>query len=79
MPPYRLDFAIPEQRLAIEIDGYAFHSDRDTFIRDRRRQRELEVAGWRFVRFAGKEALDSPERCVEMTAEAVAAFGGASV
>ncbi len=39
---YRLDFAWPEQRLALECDGRAFHE----FERDRQRLRDLAAAGW---------------------------------
>lgn len=74
---YRLDFALPAQRIGIEIDGYAYHSDKETFTRDRKRQRELELAGWRIVRFSGKEACDQPQQCVRDAAAAVAAFASA--
>lgn len=78
VPPYRLDFAIPNKKIGIEIDGYGFHSDKDTFLRDRQRQRALEMVGWRIIRFAGKEACDTPERCVTDAAKLVTVFQGAN-
>jgi very-short-patch-repair endonuclease len=39
---YRLDFAWPEFRIALECDGRAFHE----FQRDRTRWRQLGAAGW---------------------------------
>lgn len=57
---YRLDFALPDERIAVEIDGFAYHGGQDAFMRDRARQRELEGHGWRFIRFAAKEVLDDP-------------------
>jgi very-short-patch-repair endonuclease len=75
---YQIDFALPLSKIGIEIDGYAYHSDRDTFTRDRKRQRELENAGWRIIRFSGKEACDDPARCVSDTATAVRVFTGGS-
>jgi very-short-patch-repair endonuclease len=72
---YRLDFAVPERKFAVEVDGYAHHSDRHTFVRDRWRHRQLEIEGWRIVRFAGKEVMDDPRGCVEEAARAAVAFG----
>lgn len=74
---YRLDFAVPERKFAVEIDGYAYHSDHHTFVYDRWRHRQLEVRGWRIVRFAGKEVMDDPRRRVEDAARAAVAFGRA--
>jgi very-short-patch-repair endonuclease len=71
---YRLDFALPDQRIGFEVDGYAYHSDKKTFEKDRKRHRELELAGWRIVRFTGKEACETPERVVLEMAKAVTAF-----
>jgi very-short-patch-repair endonuclease len=42
---YRLDFAWPEIRLALECDGRAFHE----FQRDRTRLRRLAASGWRVL------------------------------
>ena len=65
---YFVDLAYPEQRLAIEVDGYAFHSDRTTFDRDRRRQNDLVNAGWIVLRFTSRstdaEILDSVRRAL---------------
>lgn len=46
-----LDVAFPEARLAIEIDGYAYHSPDDRFQDDRTKQNLLIAAGWRVLRF----------------------------
>lgn len=69
---YRIDFALPEQRFGIEVDGLAWHGSQDAFVRDRARQRELEAEGWRLVRFAAKEVLDKPGRCVTESARLAA-------
>ena len=34
---YELDFVFPEHRLAVEVDGWAWHHDVETFRRDRQR------------------------------------------
>ncbi|MGH2759115.1 MAG: endonuclease domain-containing protein [Actinomycetota bacterium] len=54
----RVDLAYPRARLAIEADGYAFHSGRRAFERDRERQNRLINAGWRVLRVTPSQ-LDS--------------------
>lgn len=54
---YRLDMAYPSRMLAIEIDGLSTHSGRDSWERDMSRQNELEIRGWRFLRF-GSDRLN---------------------
>lgn len=60
---YRLDFAIPELKFGIEIDGLAYHNGQDSFMKDRSRQREIESQGWRIVRFAAKEVSLDVDKC----------------
>ena len=61
---YRLDLAIEngDQRLDIELDGQAFHLDRD---RDRSRDSDLEALGWKVVRFGGIEITRNLDHCVD--------------
>jgi hypothetical protein len=51
----RVDFAYPELRLAIEVDGFAAHSSVDAFRHDRSRQNALVSAGWTVLRFTWTE------------------------
>lgn len=67
---YRIDFAEPELKLAIELDGHTWHSSKGQFTKDRKRQRELEALGWRVIRFSGKEILDNPIECVMQVMDA---------
>ena len=46
---YCIDIVIPELMIAIEFDGYYFHKGREET--DRKRQREIEKGGWRFLRY----------------------------
>lgn len=66
---YRLDFALPGRKVAIELDGYEFHSTREQFTNDRKRQRELELDGWRVVRFSGSEVNADAAGCVRQAAQ----------
>jgi very-short-patch-repair endonuclease len=47
---YRLDFALPDHKIAIEVDGFAFHRSRMQFDNDRRRQNDLISRGWKILR-----------------------------
>lgn len=42
----RVDFAWPDQRLAVEYDGEDWHSGAEAMRRDRRRQAALQDVGW---------------------------------
>lgn len=44
--PKRIDFAYPEHRVAIEVDGYVPHDGRVAFDDDRARDNEVADAGW---------------------------------
>lgn len=48
---YAVDIAFPAKRVAIEIDGWAWHSDAQRFRQDRQRQNALVLAGWTVLRF----------------------------
>jgi len=48
---YEIDVALQDVQLAIEIDGYRYHSGKAAFENDRRRQDELTRAGWTVLRF----------------------------
>lgn len=54
------DFVWREQRLVVEVDGYAFHSSKAAIARDKRRDRELTAALWRPARFTYEEVAFEP-------------------
>jgi hypothetical protein len=43
---WRVDFAWPDVKVAVEYDGFDWHSDPDTFRRDRQKRAALEEMGW---------------------------------
>src|SRR5579863_3434597 len=63
---YRLDYALMGERLriAIELDGFAFHGNRDAFTYDRLRQNDLQALGWSILRFSYDAIRTDTERCV---------------
>ena len=62
--PDEVDFAFTGPKIAIEIDGLAFHSDADDFQRDRIRQNVITLAGWQVLRFTWLDLTEYPERVV---------------
>jgi hypothetical protein len=56
----RVDFAWEEARLAVEIDGFAYHSAGEDFQRDRRRQNAVQAEGWLVLRFTAKDLRENP-------------------
>lgn len=50
-----IDVAFPAIKLAIELDGRAWHIDRDRFQHDRTRQNRLVAAGWTVLRFTWED------------------------
>ena len=56
-----VDVAFRAERLAIEVDGLAFHSAPDRFQRDRRRQNDVVGLGWTVLRFTWSDLVDRPQ------------------
>ena len=50
-----VDIGFRRIKLAIEIDGRAWHVDRDRFQHDRSRQNRLVTAGWTVLRFTWED------------------------
>lgn len=71
-----VDLAFRDIRLAIEIDGFAFHSSPERFRHDRVRQNALVSAGWMVLRFTWADLTRQPEKFV---ADVVQAIGQRSV
>ena len=67
----RPDFAYPERPLAVELDSEGFHLDRIVFRRDRRKQNQLELLGWRVLRYTWWDLINRP---AEVAAEVKAAL-----
>jgi very-short-patch-repair endonuclease len=70
---YEVDFLWREAALIVEVDGYAFHSSRSSFERDRGRDATLAGGGWRVVRFTWWQIVEEPEAVIARLAAALAA------
>ncbi len=57
---HEVDFLWREQKLIVEVDGFAYHSSRQAFERDRRRDARLQAAGFRVIRFTYLQIVKEP-------------------
>jgi very-short-patch-repair endonuclease len=68
---YEVDFLWRSRRRVIEVDGYAYHSTRQATTRDRRKDDDLEAAGYRVTRFTADQVLHDPCDTIERTRRAL--------
>ncbi len=66
------DAVWPDQRLVIEVDGYAAHGTRHAFERDRRIDQQRTAAGYRTLRVTWHQLTRRPETVVASIAAALA-------
>jgi very-short-patch-repair endonuclease len=67
-----VDFAWPDHRVIVELDGFAFHAGRAAFERDRARDAALTLAGWRVLRFSWRQVVGDPRRVAAVVRRALA-------
>jgi very-short-patch-repair endonuclease len=59
----RLDAAVPELKVAVEMDGAAFHGSAADRERDIRRDVALAALGWVVLRFSYRRLTQEPDAC----------------
>lgn len=64
-----VDVAFVAARVAIEVDGHAYHSDVDRFRHDRRRQNALVALGWTVLRYTWHDLEHRAEEVIAEIAE----------
>ena len=74
---FRIDLAYPLARLAIELDGWEFHSSRTAFDDDRARANALVAAGWTLLRFTSRSTDAEIVECVRAALGESGRFGAA--
>jgi very-short-patch-repair endonuclease len=72
---YEVDFLWRPQRLAVEVDGFAFHSSRRAFKQDRRRDSILSLKGLRVLRITWSQIVEEPEAVAALLAHNLALSG----
>jgi very-short-patch-repair endonuclease len=70
---HEVDFLWRRHNLVVEVDGYAFHSSRSSFERDRRRDADLATRDIRVIRATWRQITDESEAHVATLATALAA------
>lgn len=68
---YEVDFVFRGAKVAIEVDGFAFHSGTDDFHHDRIKQNAIALAGWQVLRFTWLDLVEHPERVIAEVRRAV--------
>ena len=66
-----VDIAFVAEKLAVEIDGWAWHHSADRFQRDRAKQNQLVGAGWTFLRFTWFDLTDRPDDIIRQVRAAL--------
>lgn len=59
-PAERFDVAFPNSELAIELDSRRWHTQVEAFSRDRARDRQAILHGWRILRFTWSDVVGNP-------------------
>jgi very-short-patch-repair endonuclease len=70
---YKVDVAFPQQKVAIETDGWAFHSSQEDFQNDRERQNKIALLGWQVLRFTWLDLTEYPQRVLTLIRRATSA------
>jgi very-short-patch-repair endonuclease len=70
--PYEVDFLWRQARLIVEVDGYAFHSSRTAFERDRARDAELQRGGYGVLRVTWRQLTEQPHAVLVQIAQLLA-------
>jgi very-short-patch-repair endonuclease len=70
---YKVDVAFPGVKVAIETDGWAFHSDQEDFQGDRVRQNNIALLGWQVLRFTWLDLTEYPQRVIAVIRSATSA------
>jgi very-short-patch-repair endonuclease len=69
---WELDFYWRRSRLAVEVDGYAWHGSARAFLRDRQRDAALAAAGIQVVRLGWHQIVHERDRTLVQLAQALA-------
>ena len=67
----RVDFAYPQLRLAVEADGFRYHSGPGSWERDLARRNALTALGWHVIHVSWRDLKARPERVAEVVRHAL--------
>ncbi|MGH3616006.1 MAG: DUF559 domain-containing protein [Pseudonocardia sp.] len=70
---HKIDIAFPVARVAIEVDGWAWHMDAERTQADKRRQNALVRAGWTILRYTWHDLAGRPRLVIAEILHEIAA------
>lgn len=73
---YVLDIAWPEQKVAVECDGFRFHRTEEQLVHDDDRQNQLTLAGWHVLHETWRRFNEDRDRIVREVRRALRSRGG---
>jgi very-short-patch-repair endonuclease len=69
--PYAIDFALPDQMVGVECEGFEFHGNRLQWKRDKRRTAFLERRAWRLLFVTWEDVTRFPNETLDRIAIAL--------
>jgi very-short-patch-repair endonuclease len=70
--PIKIDLAFVQERVAIEVKGWAFHSLPDRGRSDAEREADLQLAGWLVITVTWFDLVSRPDYVVDRVRDAIA-------
>ncbi len=68
---HEVDFLWRDRGLVVEVDGFQFHSSREAFERDRRRDADLQATGLLVLRITWRQIVQEPYATLARTVRAI--------
>jgi very-short-patch-repair endonuclease len=69
--PFKVDFFWPDEKVIVEVDGYAYHADRASFERDRERDATLVARGYVVLRVTWRQLTARRDALIARIAQAL--------
>ena len=76
MGPYEIDFLWRAQGIAVEVDGYRYHSSRPRFEGDRRKDAWLLAQGIKVIRLSWRQIVDEEVATAVQVGQVLSRTGG---
>lgn len=67
----RVDFAYPQHKVIIEVDGYRFHSGRPSWVRDAEQRSHLAALGWAVIVATYERVEGNPQSLLDQVAQSL--------
>jgi very-short-patch-repair endonuclease len=75
----RVDFAYPEEKIVVEVDGYRYHSGKTRWERDLSRRNRLESLGWRVLNVTWRQIQRHPTDVISLMRRVLPSQGSLDV